>query len=139
MTDNDLGILLGELLGGEQGRPSEKSREAGNLLASLLRTIGSDGGGNPLSGLLQQLHDGGLGEKSQSWVGNGKNQSISGVELAQALPYQALDHVAQQAGISPEHAADQLAQVLPEAVDKLTPQGEVPQVSLEDLLNQRQQ
>ncbi|MEV0372897.1 YidB family protein [Streptomyces sp. NPDC050636] len=137
MTDNDLGSLLGDLLGGEQGRPSGQSREAGNLLASLLHTIGSDGGGNPLSGLLQQLHDGGLGEKSQSWVGAGQNQSISGVELAQALPYQALDHVAQQAGISPEHAADQLAQVLPETVDKLTPHGEVPQVSLEDLLRRQ--
>ncbi|TJZ44549.1 DUF937 domain-containing protein [Streptomyces piniterrae] len=131
MTDSDLGNLLGDLLGGSH------SRSAGSLLASLLRTIGSDGGGNPLSGLLQQLHDGGLGEKSESWVGTGQNQPISGVELAQALPYQTLEHVAHQADISPEHAADQLAQAIPNVVDKLTPQGEVPQLSLEDLLGQQ--
>lgn len=128
MADNDLGSLLGGLLGG-----GGKGGGA-NILGALLGALGSDGGGNPLAGLLNQLRDGGLGGKADSWVSTGQNAPLSGPEVAQALPTQTLDHIAEQAGISPEQAADEIAGVLPEAVDKLTPQGEVPQGSLEDLL-----
>ncbi|MGW1077278.1 YidB family protein [Streptomyces sp. NPDC002537] len=127
MADNDLGSLLGGLLGGAKG---------GNLLGSLLGALGS-GGGESLDGLLHQLQEGGLGAKTDSWVGTGANEPLSGPEVAQALPYQALEHVAQKAGITPEQAADELAEALPKAVDKLTPDGQVPQGSLEDLI-QRQ-
>ncbi|MGX8904395.1 YidB family protein [Streptomyces netropsis] len=133
MADDDLGTLLGGLLGG--GRSSG----TGNLLAALLGTLGDSGqgGGNPLAALLSELRDGGLEGKTQSWVGSGANEPITGAEVAQALPYQTLDRVAQQAGIAPEEAADQLAAALPEAVDKLTPDGVVPQGSLEDLIKAR--
>ncbi|MGW4202772.1 YidB family protein [Streptomyces sp. NPDC004726] len=127
MAGNDLGSLLGGLLGGEG------SGEAGNLLGALLGALGS-GGGDSLEGLLQQLQEGGLGAKARSWVATGANESVSGAEVAQALPIAALDHVARQAGLSPEQAADRLATALPEAVDRLTPEGEIPQGSLEDLI-----
>lgn len=127
MAGNDLGSLLGGMLGGGHG-PG-----AGNLLGALLGALGS-GGGQSLSGLLQQLQEGGLGEQARSWVSTGENRPVSGAEVAQALPYQELDLVAQQAGLSPEQAADQLAAVLPDAVDKLTPQGEVPMGSWEELI-----
>ncbi|MBB4891993.1 uncharacterized protein YidB (DUF937 family) [Streptomyces olivoverticillatus] len=132
MAGNDLGSLLGGLLGG--GRAG-----AGGLLASLLGTLGDSGqgGGNPLQALVRELDEGGLGEKTRSWVGTGANQPLSGPEIAQAMPYQTLEHVAQQAGVTPEQAADQLAEALPEVVDKLTPTGEVPQGSLEDLIRER--
>lgn len=132
MTEMDLESQLGQLLGGGRGG------KAGELLGSLLRTIGADGAGNPLSGLLQQLHDGGLGDKAGSWVSTRPNEPVTGVELAQALPYQALEHVAEHCGVSAEEAADGLAAVLPEAVDRLTPGGEVPQVSLADLVGRLQ-
>ncbi|WP_435835647.1 YidB family protein [Streptomyces avermitilis] len=131
MAGNDLGSLLGGLLGGG------KAVGPANLLGALLGTLGSDGGANPLSSLLEQLEDGGLREKTRSWVGSSENQPVSGAEVAQALPTQALDDVAQHAGLSPEEAADQMASVLPEAVDKLTPDGVVPEGSLEDLLGRR--
>ncbi|MEW2574785.1 YidB family protein [Streptomyces syringium] len=134
MADDDLGSLLGGLLGG--GRSGGGT---GNLLAGLLGTLGDSGqgGGNPLAALLSELRDGGLEGKAQSWVSSGANEPITGAEVAQALPYQTLDRVAQQAGIAPEEAADQIAAALPEAVDKLTPDGEVPQGSLEDLIRAR--
>jgi uncharacterized protein YidB (DUF937 family) len=129
MTGNDLGSQLGGLLGGGQSG-------SGGLLASLLGSLGDfgQGGGNPLQGLVRELTEGGLGSQAQSWVGTGENQSVSGPEIAQALPYQALEHIAQQAGLTPEETADRLAAVLPQAVDKLTPQGEVRQGSLEALI-----
>lgn len=130
MAETDLGRLLGELLG------EEKGGAGGKLLGSLLGALGS-GGGQSVSGLLQQLQEGGLGEKAQSWVGTGPNQPVGGPEIAQALPYQTLDHVAQQSGLSPEQAADRIAQLLPEAIDKLTPGGTIPQGALEDVIRQQ--
>ncbi|WP_443057944.1 YidB family protein [Streptomyces sp. KLMMK] len=131
---NELGDLLGGLLGGGGGK-------GGNLLASLLTSLGGAGthgaGSNPLGALLDTLKEGGLAAKTDSWVGKGANQEVSGPEVAQALPYQALDHVAQQAGVTPEEAADEIARTLPQAVDKLTPAGEVPEGSLEDLIRQQ--
>ncbi len=137
MAGTDLGRLLGGLLGeGEGGRSGEGSAADGKLLGSLLEALGS-GGGQSLSGLVQQLREGGLGDKVGSWVGTGANESVSGPEIAQALPYQILDHAAQQSGLSPEQAADRLAKLLPRIVDKLTPGGSVPPGSLEDVVRQR--
>jgi uncharacterized protein YidB (DUF937 family) len=44
--------------------------------------------------------------------------------------------VARQSGLSPEQVADLLAQALPVVVDKLTPDGRVPEGSLKDLIKQ---
>lgn len=122
MADNDLERRLGGLLGGAEPR-------AGKLLATLFDEVGDSGqgGGNQLQGLVNELTEGGLADAVQSWIGTGENTPVSGPEVAQALPYQVLDRVAQQVGVSPEQAADQLAGTLPQVVDKLTPQGEVPQ------------
>ncbi|WKX68934.1 YidB family protein [Streptomyces sp. XD-27] len=132
MAGNDLEALLGGLLGAGRGGPA-------HLMGSLLSALGagSGSGGNALDRLMEQLRDGGLGDQADSWVSTGANDPISGPELAQGLPYQVLEYVAEEAGISPETAADQLAEVLPEAVDKLTPDGTVPQGSLEDALTER--
>ncbi|WP_338675807.1 YidB family protein [Streptomyces sp. SCSIO 30461] len=124
VAENDLerrlGVLLGDELTGD-GR--------GGLLASLFSEVGDSGqgGGNPLQGLVNELNEGGLADKVGSWVGPGGNEPVSGPELAQALPYQVLDRVARQADVAPEQAADLLAEALPQAVDRLTPEGQVPQ------------
>ncbi|MEU2153514.1 YidB family protein [Streptomyces sp. NPDC019396] len=124
MAENDLERLLGGLLGdGQEGSG------VGRLLASLFSEVGDSGqgGGNPLQGLVNELDEGGLAAKVRSWIGLGDNEPVSGPELAQALPYQVLDRVAQRGGVSPEQAADRLAAALPQVVDKLTPEGQVPE------------
>lgn len=130
MAGTDLGRLLAGLLG------EESDGEGGKLLGSLLEALGS-GGGQSLSGLVQQLQEGGLGRQARSWVGTAANEPVDGPEIAQALPYQTLDHAAEQCGLSPEQAADRIARLLPRVVDKLTPQGEIPPGSLEDVVRQR--
>ncbi len=129
MAGTELGALLARLLG-ESG---DGDGSGGATIATLLEALGS-GGGQSLSGLLQQLQEGGLGDKPASWVGAGANQTVTGPEMAQALPYQTLDHVAQQSGLSPEQAADRIATLLPRVVDKLTPGGSIPQGTLEDVV-----
>lgn len=137
MAGNDLGSLLGGLLGG-----GGQSGSGGNVLGALLSALGGSQGGNtgsnPLGGLLEMLTKSGLSEQKDSWVGTGQNQSVTGAQIQQALPDDTLQKVAEQAGVTPEQAASDLAQTLPQAVDKLTPEGQVPQAaSLEELVRQQ--
>ncbi|MFF1509336.1 YidB family protein [Streptomyces sp. NPDC058326] len=138
MAGNDLGSLLGGLLGGTGGQ----SGGAGSLLGSLLGALAGGkstgaGGANPLGGLLDMLTKSGLTDQTQSWVGTGENKPVSGAQIAEALSDGTLQKVAADAGVSPQEAADRIAQTLPEAVDKLTPNGSVPQGSLEDIIREQ--
>ncbi|MGW1212424.1 YidB family protein [Streptomyces sp. NPDC002499] len=139
MAGNDLGGLLGGLLGGGQGGGGSAGSGAG-ILGALLSALGgaqgAGSGSNPLGGLLDMLTKSGLAQQKDSWVGTGTNESVTGAQIQQALPDETLDQVARQSGVTPDQAADQLAQVLPTAVDKLTPNGQVP-ASLEDLVKQQ--
>lgn len=142
MAGNDLGSLLGGLLGGGS---SGGGQGGGNILGALLGALGGAGGAqgaggganNPLGGLMDMLTKSGLVDQAQSWVGTGENQPVSGAQIAEALPDEALQKVAEQAGVSPEDAADQIAQALPQAVDKLSPGGSLPSGSLEDIIKQQ--
>lgn len=95
------------------------------------------GGSNPLGGLLEMLTRSGLTDQTQSWVGTGENQPVSGAQIAEALPDGTLQKVAQDAGVTPQEAADQIAQSLPQAVDRLTPTGSMPSGSLEDIIREQ--
>ncbi|MFJ9946091.1 YidB family protein [Streptomyces erythrochromogenes] len=143
MAGNDLGSLLGGLLGGGK---SGSGGGGGDILGALLGALMGGGGGggqaagganNPLGGLMDMLTKSGLADQAQSWIGTGENKQVSGAQISEALPDETLQKVAAQAGVSPEQAADQIAQSLPQAVDKLTPGGEIPSGSLEDIIRQQ--
>ncbi|MFH7599642.1 YidB family protein [Streptomyces racemochromogenes] len=151
MAGNDLGSLLGGLLGGGRGGSGGAAGGGGgDLLGALIGALagGGAGGGqaaggaaagadNPLGGLLDMLTRSGLADQARSWIGTGENQPVSGAQIKEALPDDALRQAARQAGVSPDEAADQLAQTLPQAVDKLTPNGRVPTESLEEIMRQQ--
>lgn len=134
MAGNDLGSLLGGLLGGGS------SSSSGNILSSLLGALGgSSNGGNPLSSLMGTLNKSGLEAEPQSWVAIGENKAVNGEQMAQALPDQVMQKVAQENGVSSQKAADVIADSLPLAVDKLTPEGKLPpaSMSLEELIKRQ--
>lgn len=152
MAGNDLGSLLGGLLGGGQngqgGQGGAGGSGGGNVLGSLLGGLlggsggsaqGGSGGGNPLGGLMDMITKSGLVNQEQldSWVGKGDNQPLSPDQVKQAVPDETLDKVATDAGVSREEAADRIASRLPQAVDQLTPEGQVPTGSLEDLIKEQ--
>jgi uncharacterized protein YidB (DUF937 family) len=83
-------------------------------------------GGTSLNGLLGQLARNGLQQQVRSWVGTQSNQPVSAPELQVALGNRALVDAARQAGVSPQEAAEELAEVLPELIDHATPQGMLP-------------
>ncbi|MGP1364900.1 YidB family protein [Neisseria sicca] len=77
-----------------------------------------------VSSLINQLQQGGLGDVLNSWVSNQQdNAPISGSDLQNALGSDTIGQVAQKFGIDANQAGDLLAQVLPNLVDKATPNG----------------
>ncbi|MFI2433979.1 YidB family protein [Streptomyces sp. NPDC018693] len=135
MAGDELGMLLGGILGGRGGTAS-----SGLLVGALLKALGGGegGGDNPLGGLLETLGRAGLGDQAQSWVGGGENRSVTGDQLQRALPEEILQRVAREVGVTPAQAADDLAQALPRAVDRLTPRGELPKAATLEELVRRQ-
>ncbi len=97
------------------------------LATSLLQMIQNQPGG--LSGLLQCFHEKGLGGLAASWVGTGQNLPITADQIQHVLGSEQVKQLAAKAGISPETASATLSQLLPSLVDKLTPNGQVPQHS----------
>ena len=79
-----------------------------------------------LSGLVDKLQKGGLGNLVNSWVGPGQNQPVSPNQLGPALGPDIIKTLAQRSGLSEEELTKQLSQVLPGLVDKLTPHGRLP-------------
>jgi len=126
--------LLDQVLGAATqalGQSAQSGQQQGGqpdwvaLLTGLLASGSAQGG---LAGLLQQLQAGGLGEQVQSWISNGANLPVSGDQLASALGGAGglLGQLAQQAGVSHAEAGDQLSQWLPQIINHLTPNGQVP-------------
>jgi uncharacterized protein YidB (DUF937 family) len=79
-----------------------------------------------LGGLLNTLEQKGLGNVVNYWVGSGQNQSVSPGQLGSALGPNIIKMLAQKSGLSEEELTKQLSQVLPGLVDKMTPNGRVP-------------
>jgi uncharacterized protein YidB (DUF937 family) len=94
------------------------------MLIGLLSTLLNQAGG--LQGLLAKLQAGGLGEAVQSWVGTGPNQAVSPDRLNDALGPDLMGMVARQLGGNSQAAGGLLAALLPQLVDQLTPQGQLP-------------
>ena len=94
------------------------------ILRSVLELLGQGGGG--LADLVRTFQERGLGEIVGSWVGHGENRSISVDQITQGLGLDRLRELAAQAGVSVESVASTLANALPGVIDKLTPDGKLP-------------
>ncbi len=95
----------------------------GALIQAILGML--QGGG--LQQLIASFQQKGLGDLIGSWVSTGPNPPVSADQLKQALGPDKLTQLAQQTGLDTESVARQLSNVLPGLVDKLTPDGSVPE------------
>jgi uncharacterized protein YidB (DUF937 family) len=96
----------------------------GGGMVSVVNGILEKNGG--LQGVVSQFERNGLGGTVQSWVSTGPNQPISPQEIQKALGPDLLRQLSEKSGLSVQDLAQRLAQVLPEAVDKMTPNGTIP-------------
>ena len=79
-----------------------------------------------LQGVISEFESKGLGPTIQSWVGTGPNQPISPDQVHQALGPDLLQQLSAKSGLSVQELVQKLSQVLPQAVDRMTPGGTVP-------------
>jgi len=76
-----------------------------------------------VQGIVAQLEQQGLGSTVRSWVGTGANQAITPDQIHQAFGSDTVKQIAARLNMTPEDLAARLSQVLPQAIDKLTPGG----------------
>jgi uncharacterized protein YidB (DUF937 family) len=112
--------MLDQLLGGLMGGSAQGQSP---MLQMALQLIQQNGG---LPGIISKLQNGGLGAQTDSWVGTGANMPVSGSQLQEVLGSGTIGQIAQQLGMSHGDAGSGLAQVLPELINGLTPNGQVP-------------
>jgi uncharacterized protein YidB (DUF937 family) len=117
---------LADMLGRSSGTP-DAGGGLGGLLGGLL---GGGAAGGILSGglgdLIKQFQENGQADKAESWVAKGPNKPLSPPELEQALGREKIAWLAQETGMSREELLEGLSRELPDAVDKLTPDGRLP-------------
>ena len=111
---------------GANDSSAQTENQSQNLLNGALGMLQKMGG---IDGLVNKLQQSGLGDIAASWVGTGENKSIQPDQLANVLGKDQVAELAQQAGIPESQGASVLSQVLPAMVDKLTPDGKVPESS----------
>lgn len=95
------------------------------VLGMLSRDGNTSGGG--LASLIQKFQGAGLGDTVASWISNGPNLPISAEQVQQVFGSDLIGSLAGRLGISPQTASSQLAETLPEAVDQMTPNGQLPE------------
>jgi uncharacterized protein YidB (DUF937 family) len=88
---------------------------------SLLNVVLAQTGG--LQGLAGRFNTTGMAEVFNSWVAVGENGGIKPEQIEAVLGNQAVQQIAQKLGIDTTKAAATLSQLLPQVVDKLTPNG----------------
>ena len=93
-------------------------------MVSVVNSVLEQHGG--LQGVVGEFEKNGLGATVKSWVSTGPNQPISPDDVHRALGPELLQQLAAKSGLSVQELAQRLSQVLPEAVDKLTPNGAIP-------------
>ncbi len=163
LLDGVLGNVLSSVMGGGSNDPkaaliqgvlsmmlnnNQASNQAsggaagmiGNVLSSVMGSSQNGGLASGLGGLLSTMAQNGMGNQAASWQGTGANLPIDANQLTQILGSlgggvgaDILGKLAGSAGLNPNEAAGHLSELLPNLVDKLTPDGQIPDSSNLDL------
>ena len=135
-----LDSILGGLVGGTTGSTDRMGaggmgmggQGANPLLQIALQLLQQNGG---LQGVLGKFQQAGYGQQAQSWISTGQNMPIDGGALSQIFGQAQVGRIATELNMSHDEAAGQLAQTLPNVVDRMTPEGAIPE-GHDDLVNQ---
>ena len=82
--------------------------------------------GGGLQSLVNSFMGSGLEDVIKSWISTGNNKTISVEQLKSALGSEKLEELASKAGIPADQTSKVLKDILPDIIDKLTPNGKVP-------------
>jgi uncharacterized protein YidB (DUF937 family) len=123
--------MLGGMTQSAGGTPGGGAQvNQGGPLGNLGGLLGGASMGGVLSGglsdLIERFKQNGHGPAADSWVKKGPNQPVNPDQLQQAIGPDVLNTLSQQTGLSREELLSRLSRELPDAVDKLTPDGRLP-------------
>ena len=134
-----IGVLaykaINQITAGQANPAAPSAGPSGGGLGGLLQgplggLLAGGAAGSLLSGglndLLKQFSQSGQGGTVQSWIGNGPNQEISSSDLAKALGEDQIKTLAAHSGMSSADLIAALSQHLPELINRLTPNGRIP-------------
>ena len=107
---------------------SDKQKQ---LTSAALSRI-SDPATGGLLGLVNTLRQLGLDDVVSSWISTGENKPISSEQVQNALGEGQINQMAQNMGVSHQEVSTGLAGLLPQLIDKLTPDGKLPESSVLD-------
>jgi uncharacterized protein YidB (DUF937 family) len=111
LFDNIAGAVLGKMMG-----------DKGAIAQAALEMFNQYGG---LEGVLEKFNQAGLGNLVTSWVSKGENMPISPNQITEVLGGTTIADMAAKFGLTPEMLSAQIAEHLPNVVDKMTPDGRV--------------
>ena len=135
LLDGLIGNVIGSMLSGNQTQNPFGARgnqaQSGNLLLQLALSMLQQNGG--LEGVLGKFRQGGLAQQADSWVSTGQNMNISADQLQQVFGSSTISDLASRLGIPSDQAGSAMAQMLPEVINSLTPQGQVPENSNDEI------
>jgi uncharacterized protein YidB (DUF937 family) len=135
MLDGLIGSVIGNMMGGAGAAPGAApgaGAGANPLLNIAFQLMQQQGG---LQGLLGTLNQGGLAQQAASWVSQGQNQGVSGDMLKSVLGSGVLGNLGAQHGMDENQVSSGLASMLPELINQMTPQGNVP-ANANDMISQ---
>ena len=96
---------------------------SGDQAQSLLKAALAQSGG--LQGLASRVNTKGLAAVFNSWVAIGENIALNPEQLDAVFDHEVVQQIAGKLGLDPDKARATLAQLLPKAVDELTPAGKL--------------
>ena len=113
-----------------KGLANDPNSAAGGMIDMAKKAIGSSPTATSITGGLGELVDhftkNGEGKTAESWIGKGPTAPITDSQMEKTLGADLIDSLVKQTGLSREELLSRLSKTLPEAVDKLTPDGQVP-------------
>jgi RsmE family RNA methyltransferase len=129
-------ILGGALGGGAGGQADQGTAALMQLALQLLAGSAGQGGqgGGGLMDLLQQFQQAGLGAQADSWVSTGQNMPISPEQLMQVFGRGRVEQMAASTGMGVDQVSSGLSDLLPQLIDRVTPQGQVEEAGLQGAL-----
>jgi uncharacterized protein YidB (DUF937 family) len=92
-----------------------------------------------LSEMIEKLQKAGYGDAVKSWIGTGENAPIGPEPIKKALGTGTVKDLANQSGLPENELLTQLSKLLPGLIDRLTPNGRMPQSWQEVVANLQQQ
>lgn len=126
ILDTVLGVIKGQVANSASANTAPgEAGNVGDLLESVIGMI-TDPNHGGLTGLIEKLSQGGLADQVASWVSTGKNLPISAEQIQEVLGSSFVQGLAEKVGIDVNDVAGSLSKLLPQVIDKLTPDGEVP-------------